>query len=169
MARLALTAIAFILGGCAVDRVPYVVQVGTPAPQVEAQMGKPTVEGVAANGDRYWDYSTQPLGYYNYRVTFGPDDRVRDVQNLVTQKNADSVEPGMTRAQVMGILGPSKQPERYANATSAWTWRYFDGGIHKLAHVIFGPDDRVQWSYTEWDPRYYSKGGNGKGGSGGGH
>jgi hypothetical protein len=65
---------------------------------------------------------------------------------------------------VLDIVGPSRQPDRYANGTTSLTWRYDDYGVIKLLHVILDASDRVQWSYSEWDPRVYSKkdGGHGK-------
>src|SRR6267142_2690863 len=75
---------------------------------------------------------------------------------------AARVEPGMSRAQVLDIVGPSRKAGRYGNGTTSLTWRYEDYGIIKLLHVIFDPSDRVQWSYTEWDPRVYSKDGGGR-------
>ena len=125
-------------------------------------MGKPIVQGLLPNGERYWDYTLQPLGYHNYRVTFAPDERVQSVRDLLTNDNIGRLAPGMARAQVLDIVGPSRQPEQYANGTTSLSWRYEDYGVIKLLHVIFDANDRVAWSYSEWDPRVYSK----KGGSG---
>ena len=152
------------LGACAVDRVPQLAAPGMAASEVAARIGKPIAQGQLAGGESYWDYSVQPMGYYNYRVTFGADERVRDVRNLLTQQNIARLEPGMTRAQVAEIVGPSLHPDRYANGTTSWSYRYDDVGVIKLLHVIFDPNDRVQWTYSEWDPRIYSKKGGGRSG-----
>jgi outer membrane protein assembly factor BamE (lipoprotein component of BamABCDE complex) len=151
-----------VLGGCAVDRLPSLVAPGTSATEVEARMGKPIAQGALPNGGTYWDYTLQPRGYHNYRVTFAPDERVQAVQDLLTNQNIARIEPGMSRAQVVDIVGPSLHPQGYWNGTTSLTWRFEDYGVIKLLHVIFDPSDRVLWSYSEWDPRVYSKGGGGR-------
>src|SRR5919197_2311490 len=155
-------AVALALYGCAVDRLPSLVTPGASATDVEARMGKPIAQGLLPNGERYWDYTLQPLGYHNYRVTFAPDERVQSVQDLLTNQNIARLAPGMSRAQVLDIVGPSRQPEQYANGTTSLSWRYDDYGVIKLLHVIFDPSDRVRWSYSEWDPRIYSTKGGGR-------
>ena len=150
------------LAGCAVDRLPALVTPGASATDVEARMGKPIAQGVLPNGETYWDYTLQPMGYHNYRVTFDPSERVHAVQDLLTKDNIARLEPGMSRAQVLDIVGPSRQAENYANGTNSLSWRYDDYGVIKLLHVIFDASDRVLWSYSEWDPRVYSKNGGGR-------
>jgi hypothetical protein len=105
----------------------------------------------------YWDYTRDPYGYY--RVTFGPDERVREVRDLHTEQNFRRIQPGMTAAQVVDIAGvPSPYlKEGYGNGTRSWTYRYDDASISKLLHVIFDPSEHVLWSYSEWDPNIYSK------------
>ena len=125
-------------------------------------MGKPVAQGALPNGARYWDYTLQPMGYHNYRVTFAEDERVQSVRDLLTSENIGRIEPGMSRAQVLDIVGPSRYPQQYAGGTTSLSWRYNDYGVIKLLHVMFGADDRVAWTYAEWDPRVYSKGGGGR-------
>ena len=162
MTRKIVLAVALAVGGCAVDRLPALVAPGASATDVEARMGKPIAQGVLPNGETYWDYTLQPLGYHNYRVTFAPDERVQSVQDLLTNQNIARLAPGMSRAQVLDIVGPSRHPEQYANGTASLSWRYDDYGVIKLLHVIFDADERVLWTYSEWDPRVYSKNGGGR-------
>ena len=154
--------VALALGGCAVDRLPALVTPGASAIDVESRMGKPIAQGVLPNGEKYWDYTLQPMGYHNYRVTFDPSERVQAVQDLLTKENIARLAPGMLRTQVLDIVGPSLQPEKYANGTNSLSWRYDDYGVIKLLHVIFNASDRVLWTYSEWDPRVYSKKGGGR-------
>jgi hypothetical protein len=150
-------AVALTLSGCAVDRLPSLVEPGASATDVEARMGKPIAQGVLPNGETYWDYTLQPMGYHNYRVTFAPDQRVQAVRDLLANDNIARIQKGMSRAQVLDIVGPSRRPQQYADGTTSLTWRYDDYSVIKLLHVIFDPSDRVLWSYTEWDPNVYSK------------
>jgi outer membrane protein assembly factor BamE (lipoprotein component of BamABCDE complex) len=153
--------VAVALSGCAVDRLPALVTAGATASDVEARIGKPVAQGMLQNGETYWDYTLQPMGYHNYRVTFAADQRVQSVQDLLTNENIARLTPGMSRAQVLDIVGPSRYAREYGNGTTSLSWRYEDHGVIKLLHVIFDASDRVQWSYSEWDPRVYSKKGGG--------
>src|SRR5437660_11064753 len=112
--RLALIS-CIALAACAIDRLPSLVTPGASATEVEARMGKPIAQGVLANGETYWDYTLQPMGYHNYRVTFAPDERVQSVQDLLSKDNIARVEPDMSRAQVLDIVGPSRHAEQSAN------------------------------------------------------
>ncbi len=121
------------------------------ASEVGALAGKP----VAAE-QSYRDYSRQPWGYY--RVSFGPDERVREVRNLHTEENFLKLQPGMTEQDVAATIGVTSFVEGYANSTHSWRYRYRDAGIAKLLHVVFNSGDRLAWYYWEWDPEVYSKG-----------
>src|SRR5262245_52569665 len=86
------------LAGCTAN-VPRVVLPGMAATEVSARAGKPVAEGRFASNEPYWDYTDQPFGHANYRVTFGPDDRVRDVRNLLTEENLVNIQPRMTQKE----------------------------------------------------------------------
>ena len=150
------------LAGCAAN--PERISPGMSGNEVSAALGKPLATGRLPSGEEYWDYSRQPYGFTNDRVTFASDGRVRDVRNLLTEENFANLQKGMTPAEVRLVVGPSAPYEqrRYAGGTSSWTYRYKERTITKLLHVIFDSTDRVEWHYTEWDPNVYSKGG-GKG------
>jgi hypothetical protein len=155
--KLALVWVCAGLAGCATYDVSRVVTQGMAKGEVSALVGKPIAEGRLADGELYWDYTRQPYGYYIYRVTFGPDERVREVRNLLTTQNIGRLQAGMTPGEVAATVGVSPDHEAYANGTHSWSYRYDDAGVIKLLHVIFDSGDRVQWYYSEWDPRVYSK------------
>jgi len=151
---------AALLSGCATD-VYRAVAPGMASAEVGSLVGKPTVIGQLPDGSAYWDYSRQP--YYTDRVTFGPDDRVREVRNLLTADNFEHLQAGMTLEQVVAVVGPACIRNQYANRTTVWTYRYYDLGIAKLLHVTMGADGRMVRYETEWNPDVYSKkGGRGK-------
>ena len=159
MSRALLAVCSALLLGCAAD-VHRAVSPGMASAEVGSLVGKPTAIGQLPDGSAYWDYSRQP--YYTDRVTFGPDDRVREVRNLLTEQNFEKLHPGMTYAEVVGIVGPAYIRNQYANGTTVWTYRYYDIGIAKLLHVTMGPDGRMVRYETEWNPDVYSKKGRSK-------
>ena len=132
---------------------------GMASSDVAARAGKPTMVGKLADGGAYWDYSRQP--YYTDRVSFGPDDRVRDVRNLLTAENFENLQPGMTTQEVVATVGPAFIFNKYGNGTTVWTYRYYDG-VYKLMHATFDESGRLLRYQTEWNPDVYSKGGNKK-------
>jgi hypothetical protein len=158
--RLALIALcSAALIGCAAD-VHRAVSPGMASTDVGARVGKPTAMGKLADGSAYWDYSRQP--YYTDRVTFGPDDRVREVRNLLTEQNFENLQKGMTLKQIVSIVGPAYIRNMYANGTTVWTYRYYDIGIAKLLHVTLDSSGRLLRYETEWNPDVYSKKGRSK-------
>ena len=147
---------AALLAACASTAdVGRELTLGMTSSEVASRAGKPTVVGKLLDGSAYWDYSRQP--YYTSRVAFGPDDRVREVRNLLTSHNFENLRPGMTQDEVMATVGPAFIFNRYGNGTTVWTYRYQDVGIHKLLHVTFDVSGRLLRYETEWNPDVYSR------------
>lgn len=160
MKRAAFAFIGAILAGCASTGDVYRdVKPGMASGDVVARAGKPTLVGKQVDGGAYWDYSRQP--YYTSRVSFGADDRVREVRNLLTEENFENLQPGMSQQDVVATVGPAFIFNKYGNGTTVWTYRYFDGA-YKLLHATFDPSGRLLRYQTEWNPDVYSKGGSKK-------
>ena len=147
-----------LLAGCASD--PRYIASGMSSAEVGSRFGKPVATGRLPGGEEYWDYTTQPFGYRNERVTFTSEGRVREVRNLLTEETIRGLHAGMTPGEVLILVGPSAASEQraYAGGTKSWSYRYDDLGVKKLLHVVFDAGDRVVYHYTEWDPNVYSKG-----------
>src|SRR4051812_6552543 len=135
------TVLCAAVAGCATANLPNSVSPGMPAGEVASRMGKPVAEGRLLNNDTYWDYTLQPRGFHNYRVTFGPDERVRGVQDLLTEANFGNIRAGMSPAEVAAVVGPSREAYRYGNGTMVWSYRYRDYEIIKLFHIVFDRAD----------------------------
>jgi hypothetical protein len=116
---------------------------------------QPVREGVLADGSRYQDFSHIPYGYQ--RVVVAPDGR-KEIRELHTEENFKRLQEGMTGPQVEDVVGVTSVGKlRHGNDTTTWSYRYYDYGIAKLLHVTFGPDGRMKYYETEWDPNVYSK------------
>jgi outer membrane protein assembly factor BamE (lipoprotein component of BamABCDE complex) len=158
--------LAALVAGCA-SNPQRNIAAGMSESEVGSRFGKPVAAGRLPSGEEYWDYSTQPYGFVVSRVTFTPERRVREVRNLLTEQNFKSLHNGMTRDEVVAVVGPADPwwQRNYAGGTASWTYRYRDGEVIKLLNLIFDPSQRVAAYYTEWDPSVYSKG-DGKNSSG---
>jgi hypothetical protein len=150
--RLAAFLAALALAACATTDLSQSVKPGMGLDEVLRAAGKPVVEG-----DSYWDYSRQPWGYY--RVSFGPDKRVRDVHDLHTEDNFRKLRKGMSEKEVVDTIGVTSWIEGSMQGKASWRYRYRDAGIAKLLWVNFDAAHRLAWYYWEWDPDVYSKGG----------
>src|SRR5512138_1489889 len=93
-----------LLAGCAAD--PRYVASGMSSAEVGSRYGKPVATGRLPGGEEYWDYTTQPFGYRNERVTFASDGRVSEVRNLLTEENIRGLHPGMAPGEVVTLVGP---------------------------------------------------------------
>ena len=155
MRATAVVAAALLYGCASIGDVHQNVSPGMATSDVAGRAGKPTTVGKLADGSTYWDYSRQP--FYTDRVSFGPDDRVREVRNLLVEDNFENLKAGMTPEEVMSVVGPAYIANRYGNGTTVLTYKYKDVGVYKLLHVTFDPAGRMLRYQTEWDPTVYSK------------
>ena len=91
---LALVVYVALLRGCAGPRSLTVGQ-STEA-DVRARMGAPTNTRVEPNGDRIWEYPTGPYGNETHMVRIGPDGKVKEVAQLLSEDRLAMVIPGKT-------------------------------------------------------------------------
>ena len=149
----ALTMLSFagILGACAGP--------GSLAPgqsteaDVRARMVTPTDTRTEPNGDKVWDYSTGPEGFYTHQVRIGADGRVRQVTQLLTEERLATIVPGKTtKAEVRNLLGRPMDNTNY-RAGETWSWRYLRMGVSPGYMVVsFSPDGTVRERIVIIDP-----------------
>ena len=101
------------------DRLENVLQV----------MGKPAMRWQNADGSEQLAFPRGPMGYHTYMVTMDTDGKLRRIENVLDEKSFARIQPGMSKDEVLRILGPS-----YPNWTGyferrdelVWEWRYCD-------------------------------------------
>ncbi len=126
MKRRALLLASAILAGCASFES---LSPGTPAQQVQARVGAPSDVWKSADGYEVWEYALGPMGTQTYMVSFGPDQAVRDVRQVLNDQNISRIKPGMTRDEVRRIVGkPGIINYSEARNEEVWNWRYREGG-----------------------------------------
>lgn len=111
---------------------------------VRAAMGAPRDTRTDPNGDLIWEYPTGPEGMTNYAVRMGPDRRVKEVTQLVSEEQLDKIVVGKTtRAEVRQLLGrPALETVYHVGPT--WYWRHLKGGTQPGYLVVtFNPDGTV--------------------------
>ena len=135
------------------------VAVGSAAAAVRAQVGAPHDERTLADGSRAWDYLQGPAGFRTYRVVFDASNRVRAVEQLLTEQRFLGIRAGAsTREDVGAMLGRPGSVSRYALSSSeVWTYRYRDHTFEMLNDVHFSSTTgRVLYYALYRDPAYNS-------------
>jgi SmpA/OmlA family protein len=130
------------LGGCATGH--SLVPGQSTEADVRTRMGAPTDARVEADGDRVWEYARGAEGFHTYMVRMGPDGRVKEVTQVLTEERLARVVPGKTtRSEVRRLLGRPSFEDTYGVGLT-WSWRYKKGDVHPGHLVVtFNRDDTV--------------------------
>ena len=92
-------------------------------------MGQPAMRWQNPDGSAQLAYPRGPMGFQTYMAYIGPDGKLRQIENVMDQKNFARIEAGMTKDEVLRILGPSFTGwTAYFKVRDelAWEWRYCD-------------------------------------------
>lgn len=96
---------------------------------VQRAMGVPALRWQDADGSTHLAYPRGPEGFTTLLVHFDSGGRLRSTENVLDAKHFAAIKPGMDKAGVLHLLGPSP-PERtiYFDARDelVWEWRYCD-------------------------------------------
>ena len=121
------------LGGCATAHTLAPGQ--SSEADVRTRMGAPTDTRTDANGDRVWEYAKGPEGFYTYMVRMGPDGRVKEVIQALTEERLGRIVPGKTtRPEVRLLLGRPSHEDVLASGLT-WSWRYKKGDVQP-GHLV---------------------------------
>ncbi len=130
-------------GGCA-SYDGYTLKPGqATSADVERVMGKP-VETRKVRGQTLLYYSREPNGGAIFVARIGPDDRLIDIEDRLTDANVAKIVPNVTTAgQVRNLLGPPWETGHYAvGNNTVWTW-YMNSDPSEL-DVRMSPDGVVR-------------------------
>ena len=112
-------------------------------------MGEPEMQWRDHDGSRLFSYPRGPMGVHTYMVQISKDGKLQRIENVMSPESFNRIETGMSKEQVLRILGPS-QPSwtTYFKARDelVWEWLYCDEW-NRLAHfdVLFdGTNETVR-------------------------
>lgn len=140
---MALLILCAALAGCA---YPTQFQPGTPQQEVLSKLGPAnTVKKLDGGGER-WLYTTQPMGREAYQLQFGADGQLQTTTQVLTAGNFGAIPLGQfTQQQLLQDFGPPMEITRVWSFTGqVWTYRFWDNGIKRFAHVHVDPQGVVQ-------------------------
>jgi hypothetical protein len=117
--------------------------VGLNKASVIQRLGKPQREKIATDGER-WDYSRGADGLNTYFVFLDSDGKVSRVEQVLSETNFNRVQPGMTQAEVIDIIGdPPKRHLIGRDRGYVWSYRSFPDMCFWF-QIEFGLDDIVR-------------------------
>ena len=121
---------------------------------VIAKFGQPAEERRLPDGSRVLDFPREPEGAENWRVTIGPDGTVRTVEQLVDEPTFTKVLAGLTRDEVLQMLGRPSEEQSFPNlGEEVVSWRYLEFGNRVMFFNAHFVDGRLKYTSRTPDPR----------------
>lgn len=94
-------------------------------------MGTPAMRWENPDGSTKLAYARGPVGYNTFMVLIGKDQKLQHIEDVLNPKYFFRIQPGMTKDQVLRILGPSEpswtlhfDARDQLPAQLIWEWRY---------------------------------------------
>ncbi|MFA5170837.1 MAG: outer membrane protein assembly factor BamE [Sulfuriferula sp.] len=90
-------------------------------------MGQPAMRWQNADGSSQLAYPRGPMGVQTFMAVIAADGKLKSLKNVLDAKHFAQIQPGMTKDQVLRILGPSEPSwtTYYARRDElVWEWRY---------------------------------------------
>lgn len=107
--------------------------------ELATRMGPPSAEYRNSDGSRTLAYSTGPFGTETYIAQVAPTGQVVSVQNARNDDTFQRIVPGMTREQVLRMIGPPGETMAFARTgQDSWEYHFIDTwGYRAFFYVNF--------------------------------
>ncbi|THF61979.1 outer membrane protein assembly factor BamE domain-containing protein [Pseudothauera rhizosphaerae] len=93
------------------------------AAEVRERFGPPQMEWLNTDGSVTWEYSRQPEGAECYMITVGPDNILRQVDQVLNETQFARVQTGMSGDEVRRLLGrPAARQFFQLKRETVWEW-----------------------------------------------
>lgn len=121
---------ALLLAACSSTYLGYELKPGEDKLEnILHVLGQPAMRWQNEDGSVQLAFPRGPAGIHTYMVTIGADGKMQQIENVLGQKYFALIKPGMSKEEVLRILGPS-----YPSWTAyferrdelVWEWRYCD-------------------------------------------
>lgn len=123
--RLAALVGALLISGCATSYAPSPEIIGATADEVIARLGPPTPRPESLAGVRRLDFPRGPYGRHTYFVYFDEQGKAERIAQVLDEKNFARIKPDMTQADVMNIIGVSRDTFLLGRERGyVWNYRY---------------------------------------------
>lgn len=116
---------ALALAGC-MSYGPGPLQAGQTADDAIARMGEPTARYPRTEGGTRLEFARGPMGKHTYMVDVDGGGRIASIRQVLDEKTFATLEPGMTREEVLYRIGTPSDRMRIARQNiDVWSYRYF--------------------------------------------
>jgi outer membrane protein assembly factor BamE (lipoprotein component of BamABCDE complex) len=123
--RLIAASLAALLGGCALGSYsPSGVPAGASREEVLRIMGPPTAVYTMPDGHQRLEYNKMPAGKQTFMVDLDAAGRMAHWENVLDEDHFAAIRPGMTRADVLRLIGPPTFSSQYRRPEPGITWNY---------------------------------------------
>ena len=134
--------LSLMLASCA-GYAPHDQLIGQDRVTLVAAMGQPERETTTGNFKKL-HFVRSPSGWDTYFVYLDENDRVLRWEQVLTEDSFNSIQPGMTKDQVVQILGATKITNGLArNRGSVWHYRYENPQCESFL-IEFTPEDTIR-------------------------
>jgi hypothetical protein len=152
-ARCAVLCAALLFAGCGTYG-PGKLQPGQTEADARAELGEPTQRSTLPNGGTRLDYARGPMGRHTWRVELDAQGRVVSIEQLLTERNFESLRAGDTREEVVARLGPATNVRvGWRGVGTVWAYRYETPPPYCRWFVVWLVDDRVREASYAHDPQ----------------
>lgn len=154
LSRFLVSAFSLFLAACAGYSGHGLSPGVTSEAEVRAAMGAPAMQWELADGGRQLAYPRGPAAFHTFMVFVGADGRLQRTVNVMDEAAFARVQPEMTQAEVLQLLGPP-QPQWTAYFPArdelVWEWRYCDAwGEAARFDVLFDGTRKTVRSTLRW-------------------
>jgi len=116
------------LGACGSMRFAGGLPPGTPIDEARRAIGGPTGEHSLPGGGTRLEFAQGSFGKQTYMLDFDPGGRLVATQQVLTEANFATIQPGMTRDELLRGLGrPVAVFGVPRQGIAVWSYRYFTG------------------------------------------
>lgn len=122
---LSAVAVAALLAGCALGRYsPSGVPPGASRDDVLRIMGPPTATYTMSDGHVRLEYNHMPAGKQTFMVDLDATGHMAHWENVLDENHFAAIVAGMTRDDVLRLIGPPTSTWHYFRPMPANTWLY---------------------------------------------
>ena len=117
--------LAVLLAGCALGPYsPRGVPPGASRDEVLRIMGPPTAIYTMPDRHQRLEYNHMPAGRQTYMVDLDANGRMARWENVLDENHFNALQPGMTTADVLRLIGPPSFTSIYHRPEPGFTWNY---------------------------------------------
>jgi outer membrane protein assembly factor BamE (lipoprotein component of BamABCDE complex) len=118
------SALIAVLPGCDYVNLQEMKPGITTQAEVRARMGEPGFVHWNNDGTATWEYARQPSGTNCYMISFGTNQVVTKIEQVLSDANYSKVRPGMSKDDIRRLFGAPATKQIFSNLREEiWEWR----------------------------------------------